>query len=124
MRHGALHCRQIAFRYGEVGVNRIQALNYQKRAAVRRDHVSQIDESSSGPPVNRRPDGAVIEIETGVLYCCFVLFNLGLGHRHRIFLRVIILPRNGPLISNAGNAIKIDLCQIQRCLRLAQIGLR
>ena len=64
-----------------------------------------------------------VEVETSVLNCGLILFDLGFGYVNGVLFCVVVLPRNGSLIRDARHAIKIDLGQIKRRLRLAEIGL-
>ena len=65
---------------GEVGVDRIQALDNQQGAAVSRHDVAEVDEPLPGPAVDGRANRAVVEVETSVLNRGLILFDLGFGY--------------------------------------------
>jgi len=95
-RQFALHLGEVAFRRRKIGVDRIEPFNRQKLSGVGRHHVAVIHQPVSRAAIDRRSDRGVVQIQARGFHRRFILPYLRFAHIHRVFSRVVILPRDGP----------------------------
>ena len=71
---------QVLLGKGEAHVNRVDLVDHQQRVVgIGLDDVAGVDQEVSGAPVDGRADGAVVELEPGVLHRRLVGADGGLG---------------------------------------------